>query len=88
MPDRTIADDRLALNHLCKDVDLFIGECDSDVFAYHSRVSTDRDDLSVAVHANRDVAADAQDTFRAFDRNTNVTTPAEHRHLKKERSER
>ena len=84
MPDRAIANDRLALNDLCEDVDLFIGECDSDVFTYHARVSTDRDDLAVPVRANRDVAAEAQDTFRAFDSNTYVTTPAEHRHLKKE----
>ena len=81
MADRTIVDDRLALNDLGKNVDLFIRECHSDVFPYDTCISTDRDYLAVTVHANRDVATETQDTFRAFNSNTSVTTPAEHRHL-------
>ena len=64
MTYRAIADDRLALDDFHEHVQMVIGEDHPDMFTYRGGVSTDTDEVPIAVHANSDVACEAQNAFR------------------------
>ena len=79
MADCAVAHDGLAFDDFGDDVQLFIRHRYTDAFANRSRVATDCEKLTVAVHANRDVPREAQDAFPArFNGNASMTSPAEH----------
>jgi hypothetical protein len=65
MPNSSIANDRFALNDLSDDIDFVVSEQHTNTFADSCRIAADRDKLSVATHADRNVAREAQDALCA-----------------------
>lgn len=63
MPNGSIADDGFALNDLSDDIDFIVREKHTNTFANGCRIAADRDKLSVATHADGDVAREAQDAL-------------------------
>ena len=60
MANRAIRDDGLALSDLDKDVESLVRHGDQNRLSEHGWFSTDRNELAVFVHADRDVTSEAE----------------------------
>jgi hypothetical protein len=63
MADRTVADDRLAFDHVSHDGDFVIREQHANTFADRRGIAADCDKVSVAAGADGDVACETQDAI-------------------------
>ena len=63
MANRTVVDDGFAFDDLGDDGDFVVGKQDPNAFADRSGITTDRDKMSVAGRADRNVTSETQHTF-------------------------
>jgi hypothetical protein len=65
MANRSVADDGFAFNDLGNNSDLVVREQHANAFTDRRRVAANRDEMSVAARANRNIASETEHAFRA-----------------------